>query len=100
MVSNALKAKKEPISFPISPKALDEMTADLRKIIFHLRYRHYSGAHLHSGAHLRNGPGRQILDDVLQSPWQYKHPSQTNTRSKKAHNQSSQKRAPKQSRQP
>lgn len=77
-VTNAFKAKGEPVTFPISPIALEEMTHDLRKISFHLRYRHYSGAHV------RNGPGQEILQEVLRVPWRYKHPPQPKGSAKKA----------------
>jgi hypothetical protein len=67
IVSNALKAKGEPTSFPISPTRLDQMTADLRKIISHLNYRHLK----------RKSTGNDHWDDVRNvhyETWQYKHP--------------------------
>lgn len=68
IVSDALKAKGEPTEIPISPTALNNMTADCRKIVVHLGYRH-----------LKRPPplgqfGRNVLNSVLRAPWQYKHP--------------------------
>jgi hypothetical protein len=80
LVSNAFKAKGEPREFPVSPTALDDMTADLRKISFHLRYKHYSGGELHTHS---NPDGAEVLNDVLRAPWRYKHPPQTKSRSTK-----------------
>lgn len=69
VVSNALKAKTEPVVFPISPEALEEMTADLKKIAYHLNYNHLK----------RDQPkgafGIDHLSTVLRSPWLYKYPS-------------------------
>jgi hypothetical protein len=56
------------------------MTADLRKISFHLRYKHYSGGELHTHS---NPDGAEVLNDVLRAPWRYKHPPQTKSRSTK-----------------
>jgi hypothetical protein len=89
LVSNAFKAKGEPKEFPVSPTALDDMTADLRKISFHLRYRHYSGANLHIHG---NQDGAEALNDVLRAPWQYKPPPQTKSRSTKGAQARTQKR--------
>jgi hypothetical protein len=74
LVSNAFKAKKEPKEFPISPASLDDMTSDLLKVSFHLRYKHYSGGHLHTHA---NHAGAEKLNEILQAPWRYKYPSQS-----------------------
>jgi hypothetical protein len=84
IVSDALKAKGEPYSFPISPTALDQMTADLDKIIAHLKI-----------LHLGNHRGYTIVGNPVYSPWRYKHPVQPRTQSKKAGDQRAQKRDPK-----
>lgn len=89
IVSDALKAKGEPYSFPISPGALNDMTADLDKIIAHLKTRH-----------LKDGRDYTILGNPVHSPWRYKHPVAPRTRSKKAEDQQPQKRDTKQIRQP
>lgn len=64
--SNALKAKGEPLVFPISPTVLEEGYSDLRKITFHLGYKHLG----------RPPPkslmGQSALEIVLQSSWKYK----------------------------
>jgi hypothetical protein len=78
IVSNALKAKREPTEFSISPKSLDDMTADLQKIATHLHYRHLGRA-VPLGAF-----GQRALEGVLQSPWRYKHPSQPTVQTKAA----------------
>jgi hypothetical protein len=66
VVTNALRAHTSDrvTTFPISPTILDEMTADLRKIIFHLLARHVG----------RPLPGErhEEVDAVLRAPWQYK----------------------------
>jgi hypothetical protein len=86
IVSNELKAKGNPIVFPISPTALNHMALDLRKITIHLYYRHLG----------RPQPlgilGRATLDDVLHSPWLYKYPSPPKRQSKKGEDPPSQKR--------
>jgi hypothetical protein len=94
VVSNALKAKGEPTVFPISPALLDQMTADLRKITFHLNYRHL-GRPRPKSAEVQN-----TLDGVLNSPWQYKHPAPQPTRSKTALARQLRKRGPKPPRRP
>ena len=81
IVSNAFKAKGDPKEFPISPTALDDMTSDLRKISFHLRYRHYSGAYLQP--HI-NPEGFETLNDILNAPWRYKSPPQMQSHSQGA----------------
>lgn len=74
VVSNAWKAKDKPKVFPISPLALSEMTEDCRKIILHLAYGHLG----------RPRPKGQatvlLLVSVLQSPWRYKHPPQSSSK--------------------
>ena len=72
IISDALKAKGQPSTFPISPTILDQLTADLQKIIGHLDIRH-----------LGRTKGYTILGDPTFAPWRYKHPVATNTRSKK-----------------
>jgi hypothetical protein len=78
VVSNALRAKNEPVEFPISPKALDHMTVDLRKITFHLNYNHL-GRPRPGGA-----LGQTSLDGILRAPWRYKHPAPPKAQSKRA----------------
>lgn len=89
IVSNALRAKGEPNVFPISPTALEEMTADLRKIAAHLEYRHLA----------RSKPtdvsGNQPIDEVLRSPWRYKYPEQPKKRATTEEDQRPKKRDPK-----
>jgi hypothetical protein len=86
VVSNALRAKSEPTVFPISPTALDEMTFDLRKIIYHLHYRHMG----------RQGPrgdyGKAVLDGALSAAWRYKHPTPPKTHPKGAQQKQPRKR--------
>jgi hypothetical protein len=89
IVSDALKAKGEPYTFPISPTALDHMTADLDKIIAHLKQ-----------IHLEPNALRVILGSPVHSPWRYKHPVPPRRPSKKAQGQPAQKRRPKQPPQP
>jgi hypothetical protein len=89
IVSNALKTKEEPRVFQISTTLLDKMTADLRKVIFHLRYRHYDASLDHGEA-----------DEILQTPWRYKHPLPPKSRSKKAEDQLDPKHGSKRPRQP
>jgi hypothetical protein len=72
IVSDALKAKGEPSSFPISPTILTQMRFDLYKIIGHLNVRH-----------LGKTPGYTILGDPTLRSWQYKRPSPRKGRSKK-----------------
>jgi hypothetical protein len=93
IVSNALKAKGEPTSFPISPTTLDQMTADCRKIVSHLNYRHLKQSPL-------SDLGISDLGNVFYATWQYKHPSQPQRPPKKAQGQRPQTRGPKQPRQP
>lgn len=95
-VSNALKAKGDPSSFPITPKALYLMTADLNKIAFHLNYKHLN----------QDRPQRRLnalrldVEDVLRSSWLYKHPPQTNKRPTKDSDRRARKRDPKRPRPP
>lgn len=99
MVSNAFKAKGDPKEFPISPTALNEMTADLRKISFHLRYVHYSGINLHMNCH---AGGLDNLNEILRAPWRYKYPLQSQKKSppRGAAQKRSQKRGRAHARQP
>lgn len=94
IVSNALKAKGEPTEFPISPAALDSMTVDLRKITFHLNYRHLGRPTP------RSAYGQALLDSVFRAPWRYKHPAPPKARTKAAAHRKPRKRGPKPSRQP
>ena len=89
MVSDALRAKGEPTTFPISPTLLGEMISDLQKIIGHLDLRH-----------LGRTKGYSILGDPTFGPWQYKHPSPPNRRPTKVPDQRSKRRDPKPPRQP
>jgi hypothetical protein len=63
IVSDALKAKGEPTSFPISPILLEQMTADLHKIITHLNVRHLGKRNPHT-----------LLTDPIEAGWRYKQP--------------------------
>jgi hypothetical protein len=56
-------------SFPISPGVLDNMTADLRKIILTLHWRHMGKPKLLSHAH------NQVFQSIASAPWQYTHRS-------------------------
>jgi hypothetical protein len=94
IVSNALKAKGEPSFFPISPDTLGAMTTDLRKIAMHLNYRHLGRPWP------RSALGRMALDEVLRSPWLYKHRVQSSSRTKAARSLLPRKRGPKPPRQP
>jgi len=94
LVSNAWKAKAEPIEFPISADALLYMEMDLRKIIAHLGYRHLGRPRPKSAF------GQKILDDTLHSPWRYKHPSPLKSKTKKLEPRPDRKRGPKPPRQP
>lgn len=76
IVSDAIKAKGEPTTFPISPKALNEMTADLNKIIAHL-----------DQSHLGKATADSFLGDPRLAAWRYKHPVPTHTPSKKGKGQ-------------
>ena len=71
-VSNALKAVSEDkiTSFPISPEILADLTADCRKIIFHLRLKHAGIAGPKSVAN------RLAADSALRAPWRYTRPSE------------------------
>lgn len=73
IVSDALKAKGKPTTFPISPTLLDQMTSDLQKIIAHLNLRH-----------LGKTKGYTIAGDPTLGTWQYKYPGQKSRPSKKA----------------
>ena len=74
-VTNRLKAlTDEPIrSFPISPTILDDMSADLNKIIFHL-HRNHMGRHTLL-------PNRTL--ETLRAAWQYIPPSPPKSQGKK-----------------
>jgi len=72
IVSDALRAKAQPTTFPISPTVLNEMISDLYKIIGHLNLRH-----------LGRTKGYTILGDPTLDTWRYKHPSQPHKPSKK-----------------
>lgn len=82
IISDALKAKDNPTTFPISPTLLDQMTSDLHKIIAHLNLRH-----------LGKTKGYTIAGDPTHGAWQYKHPSQTKAQTKKAASRRSKGRA-------
>ncbi|MBM3530148.1 MAG: hypothetical protein FJX62_18855 [Alphaproteobacteria bacterium] len=84
IVSDALKAKGEPYSFPISPDALNDMTADLDKIIAHLKTQH-----------LNDHRSYTILGNPMHSSWRYKHPVVPKTRQGKAEDRRTQTRDPK-----
>jgi hypothetical protein len=75
IVSNALKAKRDPTVYFVSPEELAKMTDDLWKIVAHLNY-------LHLG---RPIPKDDNLDGalVLRFPWRYKPPTQHSGPSKK-----------------
>jgi ribonucleotide monophosphatase NagD (HAD superfamily) len=60
MVSNALKAKDEPVVVSNITRRAERRTSDLRKITFHLNYDHLS--------HPRP-IGASEIESVLQSPW-------------------------------
>jgi hypothetical protein len=69
-VTNAMMALTEEriTSFAISPAILDDMTADLRKIILHMLVRH-------AGRPAPKAPyNRQWIDSVLREPWRYTQP--------------------------
>ncbi len=93
IVSDEFRAKGEPTVFPISPELLKAMTVDLRQIMTHLNYRHLG----------RRPPkseyGRKVLDDILRSPWQYKHPGQTKSQTKREQSRPDHRRGSKQPRQ-
>lgn len=72
IVSDALRAKGEPTTFPISPTVLSDMTADLHKIIAHL-----------DQSHLGRTKGYTILGDPRAGAWTYKHPLPQHKQSKK-----------------
>jgi hypothetical protein len=88
IVTNAMMALTEEriTSFPISPKILGQMTADLHKITLHFHVRHMG----HSEMVRKN----LALDKILHSAWQYKPPEQAQNR-RKPHGS-----GPKQPRQP
>jgi hypothetical protein len=93
-VTNALKAKGEPTSFPISPTILDQMSSDLRKISLHLNYRHLGRLPL------RSAEVSDSLNEAFRAPWQYKHPVQPKERSKTESVRQIRKRGPKPPRPP
>jgi hypothetical protein len=72
IVSDALRAKGEPTTFPISPTLLTQMTSDLHKIIGHLDLRHLGRAERYT-----------VLGNPTLGAWQYKHPVPQSRRSKK-----------------
>jgi hypothetical protein len=78
VISDALKAKGEPIIFPINPKLLDQMTNDLHKIIAHLKI-----------SHLGDSKSYTLAGDPRYGAWQYKHPVQQNRPAKKGKGQRS-----------
>src|SRR5580693_150163 len=67
-VTNALMAHTEEriTSFTISPEILDDMTADLRKIMIHLLTRHAGRPEMKAQAN------RDWVASVLRQPWRYK----------------------------
>jgi hypothetical protein len=69
-VSNALRAKGKPTSFPISPDLLDDMTADLLRISAHLNYRHLMVAKSDE-----DQADLVVITRALSEgpPWRYKH---------------------------
>ena len=89
IVSDALKAKGDPYVFPISPTALDQMTADLDKVIAHLKT-----------LHLGDRRAYTILGNPMHSAWQYKHPVPPRAPSKKAPDAPAKRRGLKQPRRP
>jgi hypothetical protein len=94
IVSNALRARGQPTEFPISPESLDHMTEDLRKIAFHLSYRHL-------GRPMPYGLiGQDLANSTLRSPWLYKHPTPRQSQSKTEAFPPFRKRVPKQPRPP
>jgi hypothetical protein len=84
IVSDGLKAKGEPTTFPVTPTILGDLTSDLHKIIGHLDIRH-----------LGRTKGYTIIGDPTLGTWRYKRPAATNTRSKMAQGQRLKKRGPK-----
>lgn len=70
-VTNALMALTEDriTSFAISPAILDDMTADLRKIILHLLTRHTGRPEMKAQS------TRDWIASKLREPWRYKLPS-------------------------
>jgi hypothetical protein len=89
IVSDALRAKGQPSTFPISPTTLNEMIADLYKVIGHLNLRH-----------LGKTKGYTILGDPTFGTWQYKHPAPMNRQSKKGRDRRSRTPDPRSPRQP
>jgi hypothetical protein len=78
VVSDKTKARGEPRTFPISPELRGQMTDDLDKIIVHLNYRHLKRPAP------RGTVGRELLGQIFQRPWRYKHPAQPPKHPKKA----------------
>ena len=93
-VSNAWKAKAVPKEFPISDTALAEMTDDARQIIAHLAYHHLGRPWP------RAEPNIAFLEQVLQRPWRYNHPSPPKSETKKRKPRPDRKRDPRPPRQP
>lgn len=93
-VSDAWKAKSEPKEFPISDTALAEMADDARHIIAHLAYHHLGRPWPRAAQNI------SFLEQVLQRPWRYKHPSRPITRTKKVEAAPVRERRPKPPRQP
>jgi hypothetical protein len=67
LVTNAVVALVEDriTAFKISVESLDNMTADLRKILVHFRLSHMGKPQL-KGLH-------PTLNEILRAPWRYKH---------------------------
>jgi hypothetical protein len=86
-VTDALKAKGQPETFPISQVLLDQMTADLTKIIAHL-----------NEAHLQKPSEYSMLGNPRSDAWRYKHPAAPKTPSMTAPAQPRRKRGPKEPR--
>lgn len=84
IVSDALRAKGQPSTFPISPTSLNDMISDLYKIIGHLDLRH-----------LGRTKDYTFLGDPTFGAWQYKRPSPQHKSSKKAQDQRSKTPDPK-----
>jgi hypothetical protein len=84
IVSNALKAKGTPSTFPISPDILDDMASDLKKILAHL-----------NELHLKERSEHTLLTDPETHAWQYKRPSKPKKQSKRGGYLRAQKRGPK-----
>lgn len=84
VVSDALKAKGQPESFPISPISLGQMTRDLIKIVAHL-----------NELHLMSRSEHTLAGSPLYAAWQYKHSLPTPSRTSKPESRRPLKRGPK-----